>query len=115
MADPLMVEGQVLYHSIENIDDPKEALEKLATLEAPMGWVNIERSRAIAYGMWLKDNDMDDWYAYYEKLLQFFAQISAGGTVDFESFANVEAPEEWVVPTPYLKGLKKNTGHQTSD
>lgn len=105
MSNTLMIEGQMVYSSIENIETPKEALEKLATLEAPMGWVHIERSRAMAYAMWLKEKGMDDWYAYFEKMVQFFAQIGTGATFNAESLGDIpDAPEGWIPPADYLKG-----------
>lgn len=104
MADILMIEGQMMYHSIEGIDDPKEVLEKLATLEPPMGWCHIEKLRAVAYAIWLKEKGMDDWYAYYEKMLQFLGQINRGGTVDFEGLGNMEVPDGWIAPTEYIRG-----------
>lgn len=104
-----MIEGQLLYDKIGDIDDPKEALEKLATLNPQMGWnIHPERARAMAYAIWLKNKEMDEWYAYFEKAMQFFAQIATGGVFNAESLGELtEAPEGWIPPTDYLKGVVK--------
>lgn len=109
MSNTLLIEGQLMHDYIKDIDDPKEALEKLATLDCQMGWdIHPERVRAIAYASWLKEKGMDDWYDYFEKMIQFHAQIASGATINIESLGEVpDAPEGWIPPLDYLKAKLK--------
>lgn len=106
MSNTLTIEAQLMYDDIKDIDDPKEALEKLATLEPQMGWgIHPERVRAVAYGIWLNEK-RPDWYPFYEKMILFFSAVSKGDTVGtlFSCDEMPEAPEGWIPPMEYLKG-----------
>ena len=106
MNNILAIEGQIMYDAIKDIDTPKEALTKLAGLKPSMGWdVHPERVRAVTYAMWLKEKGFDDMFAYFEKMIQFLGMINSGGVVNIAGLGDIpDAPEGWIVPTPYLKG-----------
>jgi len=105
MSNTLVIEAQLMFDSLKEIDDPKEALEKLASLECQMGWgIHPERARAIAYGIWLTEK-RPDWYPYFEQMITFLAQVGTGQVVNIETLVSIEqAPEGWIAPVDYLKG-----------
>jgi len=105
MSNTLIIEAQIMYDHLKEIDEPKEALEKLATLEGQMGWnIHPERIRALAYGMWLNEK-RPDWYPYFEKLIEVFSAIASANLVNLSNMGEIpEAPEGWIAPVQYFKG-----------
>ena len=109
MSNTLTIEGQLMYDYIKEIDEPEEALKKLATLNPQMGWgIHPERVRALAYAMWLQDHKKD-WYPFYEKMIGFLTAIAEANTpgtmISIDKMGEIpEVPEGWTAPVKYLSG-----------
>lgn len=101
-SDSRIVEVSMMYGYVEKLEDPKEVLETLAKLEAPMGWVKVEDLRFLTYCLWLQKHDKEDWFQFLKAGNDFFAVIRHGGTPDFSSIGN--PPEGWIVPIDYFHG-----------
>lgn len=94
----------MMYAKIENVTEPKEALEILAKSENDMGWCGVMGGdvmdiRFKAYGVWLYKYNRE-WFDYLKAINDFIGALGFGAV----NIPSQEEPDGWIPPIPYLKG-----------
>ena len=97
-----LIETQFMFNEIEEIEDPKEALEKLATLELTLeSNLKVEDVRMWAYGTWLKKVKKDEeWADYLAQSVNELKRLLEGELPEKVG----EPPEGWIPPLKYFAG-----------
>ena len=100
MRNVELIEVNIMYGGIKDLQTPKEVLEKLAVSKCAVFGLKDSQIRYLTYGLWLSKNGYDTWLKFLGNMNKFVESLTTGDIIRLS-----EPPEGWISPLAYLNGV----------